>query len=485
MKNFFILLVGLALLCPKLNAQMPRYKHQAVAFTLVPGLGTNGLDCGKYRNGVAFHLLSGYSGGTEYFEFAGLSNFDKGAVGGVQFAGLVNIVGGNALEFPKKTRRQPKLSEARIAATLKGLQISGLLNAVTGDVEGLQISGGANVNARNTTGIQLAGLTNQSFMNMYGAQVSTVLNYTGKHMRGLQLAGLINSSIETTKGLQVAGLINYAGESMTGIQLTAGLNVANEELFGMQIGLINYARTIKGPYSWPLGGGYGVQIGLINFARNMDGLQLGLINFAGQSHGAHIGLINIFSNQGRTNQRSKPAFGLLNIGSDFHVRASTNELFSMNYSLTSGNGQNHLVKGEYNLYLTQNSLSYSRNFNGMAERNDKPRWAIGYGIEKYIYNPKIGIPSLTKFVNYGIQFHHLSWGKKVEKELSLLTRLRLVAGGMPRGWPVYIYGGLTLNTFVRGHDHSYSPDIGEIARFESGKFRVNTWIGYVIGIHLY
>jgi len=180
---------------------------------------------------------------------------------------------------------------------------------------------------------------------------------------------------------------------------------------------------------------------------------------------------------------------LLNIGDIFHFRAENNELFTMNYSIATGNSQNSLVKGAYRHLMTQNSLIYSRNFNGAAERNEKPRWALGYGIEKYIYTPKMGIPSHIRFINYGIQFMHVNWGKEIEKELSLLTRLRFVVGAKPprRFGPLssfYFYGGLTLNTFVHTNERNYAPEIGSLGSFSvNDGHRANVWIGYVLGVH--
>lgn len=489
MKKFILFLLGI--LCVQFyvkSQKLPRYQHKGFALTLVPGFGTNGIDCGKFRNGFAFHLLAGYSGGTDYFELATISNFNKGKVRGLQLAGFVNIIGGNALEFAKKPQQKVSLLKARKSATMTGVQASGFLNAVTGDVRAWQFTGGFNINARHTTGLMVAGLMNQSFKKTAGMQLAGLSNFSGERFKGVQVGGMMNEARREMSGIQLAGAYNIAGETMRGIQLTAGINVAKEEMFGIQVGSLNIAQTIKGPYSWPLGkGGKGIQFGLVNIAKKMDGVQIGIINFASRSHGAHFGIINIFSNQGRVNQRSGPAYGLINIGDYRHVRASSNEVFTMNFSVATGNSQNNLVKGNGTLKLTQNSLIYARNFNSSVEDKGKPRWAIGYGAEKYLYAPKLGRPPLTKFINYGIQFMQLSWDKKIEKELSLLTKLRFVVGGKPYQITTlgYLYGGFTINAFTRSHGIDYSPNAGNLFRYSKGNLKGRVWLGYVLGIHVF
>ncbi|MGB0524306.1 MAG: LA_2272 family surface repeat-containing protein [Flammeovirgaceae bacterium] len=489
MKKQFFLLMGLLCLFGNLTAQVPRYKYKGIAIGLVPGFGTNGIDGGKYRNGFALNVISGYSGGTEFLEIAGISNFSKGEVSGIQLAGFVNIVGGNALEFPKKPRKQPKLLEARQKAQLHGFQFAGFMNAVTGDAYAWQLAGGFNINARHTTGIQMAGVSNLSYKSTTGFQFAGLSNFSGKNMKGMQLALGVNHGNLAVTGVQLAGVGNLAVETMTGLQIAGLANIAQEELLGAQLAVFNYARVMKGPHSWPGGGKPGLQIGLVNFAHKMDGIQVGLINIAGQSHGAHFGLINIFSNAGRVNQRSGPAYGLLNFGDYMHFRASTNELFGLNLSVATGNSQDALVKGGYLHHLTQNSLIYSRNFGAGVEGKDKPRWAFGYGIEKYIYAPKIGIPAQFKFLNYGVQFMHVNWDKQLEKDLSLLTRLRITVGGKPVRVPVlsslYWYIGLTLNGFVYDPSKNFQPNFGKLAEFGVGDYQSKVWIGYVVGTHFY
>ncbi len=422
-----------------------KYKYRPFEFSIVPGFGTNGIDGGKYKNGIAFHVFTGYSGGNELFEFAGISNFNKSEVSGFQFAGFGNVIGGNALEFVKN-RGEISLKDARYTAQLNGWQVAGFANVVTGNVRAWQIAGGFNINALNTIGWQIAGISNRS----YGH----------------------------TRGIQLAGFQNLTGKNMHGIQLAGFMNVVKKTLFGVQIAPINYAKTILGKSGQPSGKS-GMQIGLLNIAKIMRGFQIGLINFASQSHGTHIGLLNVFSNRGKQNQVNGLSIGLLNIGDQFQVGFSTNETFLFNYELATGNSKNSLfrVKSFHNNNL--NRITYSSNPTSSASQ---PKWGIGYEFSKYFFNASLYNDS-QYFLNFGLSFTHLNWEKKLQKKLNLLTKLK--AGGgfrLVKRMPFYLFGDLAVGMFSTENSERDFKGLLEIESFRHRGIANQLGIGYAVGI---
>ncbi len=71
-------------------------------------------------------------------------------------------------------------------------------------MSGLQIGGVANINTKNVNGLQVAGVANITAKTVNGVQVAGVVNYT-KRLKGVQI-GLINIS-DTSEGYSI-GLIN-------------------------------------------------------------------------------------------------------------------------------------------------------------------------------------------------------------------------------------------------------------------------------------
>lgn len=216
-------------------------------FSIVPGVGKNGLHPGGFKNIISFNLTSGYSNATLLFEVAGISNLNTDETRGLQFAGLANITGGNSFAGLGKKELEKKVNSV-FEANLTGIQVSGITNIVI----------------TNVFGAQLTGISNISGGALMGLQISGVSNVVRKYSFGMQLAGLWNSSVQSMDGLQVAGLMNYTGG----------------QLHGVQVSLINKAELMEGKNS--VGGSRetALQLGIFNMASKMNGFQIGLINVA-------------------------------------------------------------------------------------------------------------------------------------------------------------------------------------------------------------
>ncbi|MCK5186388.1 MAG: hypothetical protein KAR43_04585, partial [Deltaproteobacteria bacterium] len=101
-----------------------------------------------------------------------------------------------------------------------------------------------------------------------GIEIGGIMNYNTGGVTGVQLAGVANINAEQTHGFMCAGFYNLSTDDASGVQM-ADINTAMGDFTGVQLGVVNYAKRLKG-------------------------VQLGLINVVGEDNGAvPIGLINI------------------------------------------------------------------------------------------------------------------------------------------------------------------------------------------------
>ena len=147
---------------------------------------------------------------------------------------------------------------------LNGVEVSGLVGLVEGDVNGVQIAGIGN-GAGNMKGIQVGGLFSASG-NMSGIQLGGLFSAAGD-MQGIQTGGLF-SAADNMQGIQIGGLFGAAAD-VKGIQI-GGLFGAADNVQGIQLG------------------------GLFNAADDIDGLQIsGIFNFSNTLRGIQIGLVSV------------------------------------------------------------------------------------------------------------------------------------------------------------------------------------------------
>lgn len=332
--------IGIAL-CISLtvHAQRKNIDLCSFQFSIVPGLGANGLHPGGFRNIVSINLTSGYSKATLLFELAGISNLNTDETRGLQIAGLANLTGANAFSGLTDKEADKKIMTG-FEANLTGMQISVLTNIVITNVFGGQLTGGVNLSKGALMGVQLAGIS----------------NVVAKYSFGVQLAGLWNSSVQSMDGTQIAGLMNY----------TSG------DLHGVQISAFNKAGYIEGRNSTGERKETALQLGIINSAKRMNGFQIGLINYAGRSQGTQIGLINIYRGGKDGGTRDGTAIGLINAGDVGHVAFYTDELFFTNYEIATGNAKNRRIQNTSFTRYNLNSLIFSNTSTGFIP--DQKSW---------------------------------------------------------------------------------------------------------------
>ncbi len=421
-----ICLVVSLILCKSyaLHAQKDKpVKDRLFQFSLAPALGTNGLHPSSFNNYFSFNLTSGYSASNLLFELGVVSNLNVNRTTGLQLAGITNITGGNAFGGLTKKESEEKTNSG-FSPYLSGGQFSGLTNIVLGDVFGLQVSGGANISKGALFGLQIAGVSNIVY----------------KYSFGVQLSGLFNISEVSLNGVQISGFSNYTKGEMAGVQL----------------GILNQAGDIEGKNSFQRTQPTGFQIGLINFSKKTNGFQFGLINFAKQSQGTQIGLLNFYKGGREINTKDGTAIGLLNVGELTYVSTYVNEVFALNYELSTGTRKNGRIKTDRsNVYLT-NALIFSH-----SSFSDK-QWGLGYGLKKMFFN-RSELPGRTesKFIGYGIDVQHINEEKgKFIRNLNLLNRLKIMAGTRiaPKLYGVNCFVALSFNAFITDEENSIKPN---------------------------
>ena len=452
--NVRICCIGIAVCVSlTLHAQRKNSDLRSFQFSIVPGLGTNGLHPGGFRNIVSMNLTSGYSKATLLFELAGISNLNTDATRGVQIAGLANLTGANA--FSGLTAKESdKKVKTGFEANLTGMQISGLTNVVITNVFGGQLTGGVNISKGALMGVQLAGVS----------------NIVAKYSFGLQLAGLWNSSVQSVDGTQIAGLMNY----------TSG------ELHGVQISAFNKAGYIEGKHSTGESKETALQLGIINSAKRMNGLQVGLLNYAKRSQGTQIGLINIYRGGKDVGTKDGTAIGLINAGDVGHVAVYADEMFFTNYEIATGNAKNRRIQNASVTRYNLNSLIFSNSSTGFLP--EQKSWALGYAFKQYMYN-RSATPGMGefRFLAFGIEVLHVNHeAKSITRELSVLMRPKIQVGTRlhPKLHTVYVFAAVTYNFYVSESEEGISPSFLESKSMVNGKL-LEMWPGFSAGIHLH
>lgn len=426
MKNYILLLTIFILVKPGAFSQtISTHKTRLLHFSLVPGLSTNGIHGGKYRNTISLNLFSGYSNGNNFLEVGGLSNFNQSNVYGLQVAGLANVLGGNAFLVHDINTKSD--SEDDAGADLVGIQISGIMNLLTGKLHGLQATGGINTAREDAIGFQAAG----------------VANVVHESMMGMQIAGFQNTSYKALDGGQIAGIYNYTSGAMQGFQISA----------------FNQAKSINGKRSTSPSRATGLQLGLINMVRkSMAGYQIGLVNFGGDMNGTQLGLVNINKSTDGT------PVGLFTVDSEAFIRILASDLFITNFEIATG------TKKMYN------TISVSYNLGDYLNK-PAPKWALGYSLGKIWYSQNF-------FLGTDLQVQHINLTSSFTKSLSLSGKGRVSVGlplnlGFTR---LYFLSGLTFSSYAANSSNDVAPDFMSFQKNTAWAKQIDFWPGFMIGI---
>jgi hypothetical protein len=420
--------------------EMVKLVRRDVAISLVPGVGTSGLDFESLSTKISINLIAGYSASSNGFELGVFSNYNKFSANGIQMAGLFNVVGKKRINL---TSRRPDFF-----GTLNGFQVAGIANKVFSSGAGFQLGGLFNLVNKSFDGAQVAGFLNRTNDVLAGVQISGGINFCGEFALGVQVAGLMNSSVKSFDGLQFSPAINFTAGSLTGYQL----------------GSINRAAMVNGKASTEAYNFNSLQIGLINSAGKLSGVQVGLINRAKEHNGVQVGLLNFCGkNRGRS-------YGLLNINSmGEHVRFYFSESFPYNLEISTGSRK--IMSAQ----TLQNNILFSYD-----PTPTHRRYAYGYGVGKVIYS--IDPERDQKFFHYDVQVSYETQDLKIDGSGRIVGKLRSFIGRrLFSQKPYYVFVGLSLNY---AHQHAdYSADLP--------RFRVTInknsilWPGFYVGMQLH
>ena len=441
------LLLCLVVVCACINFCIAQEQEETVklvrrdlAISIVPGIGTAGLDFESLSTKISINLIAGSSASSNGFELGVFSNYNKFSASGLQMAGLFNVVG--------KRRINPATRRPAFFGTLNGVQVAGIANKVYSTGTGFQVGG-------------LFNLVNNSFD---GAQVAGLLNRTNEVLAGVQISGGINFCGEFALGVQVGGLMNSSVKSFDGLQLSPGLNFTAGSLTGYQVGSLNRAAVVNGKSSIEYYDFNSLQIGLINSAGKLNGVQIGLINRVKEHNGIQIGLLNFCGkNRGRS-------YGLLNINSmGEHIRFYFSESFL--YNLEVSTGSRKIMSAQ----TLQNNVLFSYDPNSTHWR-----YAYGYGVGKVIYS--IDPERDQKFFHYDVQVSYESQDLRINRAGRIVGKLRgLVGRRLFSQKPYYVMAGLSLN-----YAHQGSGQEADLPRIRATIDKSNIlWPGFSVGMQLH
>ncbi|MGL5787498.1 MAG: LA_2272 family surface repeat-containing protein [Bacteroidales bacterium] len=175
------------------------------------------------------------------------------------------------------------LISGNVTEQMKGLSISGINSINKQGMLGANIAGLLTYTQNRGEGVLITGGLNVLYGQMRGLQLSGVSNFNIGKVKGVQISGISNFNATGVNGFQLSALNNVAGGEMKGMQLSGFLNVSMDDMHGVQLGIVNYAKRVKG-----------AQIGIINASgRSVKGVQLGIINYSYDTARVQLGLVNM------------------------------------------------------------------------------------------------------------------------------------------------------------------------------------------------
>jgi hypothetical protein len=158
-------------------------------FSIVPGVGTNGLEFARTSNKVSFNLISGHSAYNTVFELSGLSTYTIYQVNGIQLSGLFNVTGGMTLKDPNVKR-----------------------NEFDGDVYGIQMVGVGNFVKGGGTGAQMSGLVNsinESVQTRPGSVTKQCTLTTKRYIESKSFDSTMHSTISKPLRVKIGGYLKF------------------------------------------------------------------------------------------------------------------------------------------------------------------------------------------------------------------------------------------------------------------------------------
>lgn len=418
------------------NLMLPAQKTDSnrirpIQTTFIYPLGTNGVDAHHFTNRMSFNVLAGFNGGVKGFEMAGIYNMVTGNMQGCQLAGIGNTVLGNCT----------------------GAQLGGIANISRMQMDGLQMAGITNYAKESDAAVQIAGINNMLRDTLSGVQLAGIGNYSNGIRYGLQTSGIANVSRNSVAGTQIAGISNLSGGNTTGMQMAGIANTSNGTTFGTQISGISNVSTkdmtgmqMAGISNVTSGKIQGVQIGGIsNVAQILSGFQMGLINYADSlENGIPLGFLSIVRKNGYQKLEISASESLLG-----QIKVKTG------------------VQRLYNIFAA-----------GLNKSNAHNIWAFGYGVGTLVpFNDKFSM-------NADLVSYHVNDNRAWTNYLNSMNKLSLQTNYQINKH-ISVFAGVSANVFVsdletwEGVERDHTPVPAVFSTIETH----NTLIRFYPGIH--
>jgi hypothetical protein len=193
-----------------------------------------------------------------------------------------------------------------------------------------------------------------------GVEIGSLLNYNKGEVKGFQLSGILNINIGLSKGFLLSGVSNVCGDSTSGLLLSGVLNYSKGNSTGLHLATINISANQFN----------GFQLGVVNYAKKIKGVQLGVINILGdEEKGIPIGLFSIVKK------------GL------YELELAGGEVIYSNLNYKMG------VERFYTIYKTGHSsyknnpvYSFGLGFGGNLSLSDRQKLSIDLSCNSLVYN---------------------------------------------------------------------------------------------------
>lgn len=185
-----------------------------------------------------------------------------------------------------------------VGGSARGIVVGGLGGAVAGDFTGIAVGGLAVALAGTARGLMAAGLGGAVGGSFTGIAVGGMGFGGGGSMTGLSIAGLGLGVGGNLRGITVAGLGAGVGGKVTGLAV-AGLGIATTEANAIVItpgffrakrsdGDAKAAGVFVATVNAVQGEQRGLSIGVVNFARSLKGVQLGVLNIVADGRAPRV-----------------------------------------------------------------------------------------------------------------------------------------------------------------------------------------------------
>ncbi|MDI6402028.1 hypothetical protein QLX67_08485 [Balneolaceae bacterium ANBcel3] len=481
-RYIFIILLGLFLAGPfsarnsfaESREGWPEYdtyglEYRIIQVTLIPPLGTNGIQSSQYASKYSFNILAGYNGGLNNgYEFGvlnvnryytdariqvGVLNLTGGRHRGFSLAGIGNAASGplhglqvgGLFQLSRSHMQGLQFTGGLHAAggTISGVQVAGIGQYARGDLQGLQFSGLGNVSQKSISGIQVAGLGNWASQSLRGIKAASIANVGGDRSSGIMISGLMNYSGSSGEGIFVSGIINHSTRNSSGI-FTSGMANVSEVAEGVFVtGAFNVAHRSMS----------GIQVaGLLNVAGRGVGVQVAPFNIAKEFSGLPAGLISVYGNGRKQLNVQADETGFISLG----VRTGTYEV-------------HNTVSIGYKPCITDRDV-FALSWSAGYEKPLSELWGLER-LDDYFFLQELSISLVQDD----------GWFKRNSSQI--YSYRRLFGKDLTQG--VRVYGGTTFNMLVSRSENMADHHRYHFIETSRGGRSYRFWVGLTAGVQLF